>query len=224
MGSLPEDLDRLLHDLRGPLNALTMHLEVLKRLSRSDLAALQSLDAIQQEAVRLAALLPAAFSVMALEPAPLARVDLGVLVRRAAEAAGAGRVSIAEGPWPEILGDERLLTPAVTHLVRNALTATEAAGPGRRPPHVSFRPGQPGRVVLIVRDWGTGLRTTNPRALIRLALSPKSGRPTLGLVTAERVARLHGGTLTFDSPSGGGAEVAIILQAATAVRAPGRAS
>lgn len=221
MGSLPEDLDRLLHDLRGPLNALTMHLEVLKRLSRGDPAALQSLEAIQQEALRLAMLLPAAFSVMALEPAPPTRLDLGVLVRRAVEAEGAGRVSVAEGPWPEILGDEHLLVPAVAHLVRNALTATEAAGPGRRLPHVGFRPGEAGRVVLSVRDWGTGLRTTNPRALIRLALSPKSGRPTLGLVTAERVARLHGGTLTFDSPPGGGAEVAMLLEAATAGSAPG---
>ncbi len=223
MGSLPEDLDRLLHDLRGPLNALTMHLEVLKRLSRSDLAALQSLEAIQQEAVRLATLLPAAFSVMALEAVLPAGLDLGAVVRQAVEAEGAGRASVAEGPWPEVLGDERLLISAVAHLLRNALTATEAAGPGRRPPHVSFRPGQPGHVVLTVRDWGTGLRTTNPRALIRLVLSPKSGRPTLGLVTAERVARLHGGTLTFASPPGGGAEVAIILQSATAARR-GRAS
>ncbi len=77
MGSLPEDLDRLLHDLRGPLNAVSMHLEVLKRLSEGAPAALQSLEAIQQEAQRLAALLPAAFSVVALEPAPRTRLDLG---------------------------------------------------------------------------------------------------------------------------------------------------
>ncbi|MGH7314618.1 MAG: sensor histidine kinase, partial [Candidatus Rokuibacteriota bacterium] len=207
MGSLPEDLDRLLHDLRGPLNALTMHLEVLKRLSRGDTAALQSLEAIQQEALRLGALLPAAFSVMALEPAQLTRLDLGVLVRRVVDAERAGHVSVVEGPWPEILGDELLLIPAVAHLVRNAIAATEAAGPGRRPPQVGFRRVEAGRVALVVRDWGAGLRTTNPRALIRLALSPKSGRPTLGLVTAERVARLHGGALTFTSSAGGGAEV-----------------
>jgi len=213
MGSLPEDLDRLLHDLRGPLNALTMHLEVLKRLSWGDTAALQSLEAIQQETLHLATLLPAAFSVIALEPAQPTRLDLGLLVRRVVEAEGAGRVSVVEGPWPEILGDELLLVPAVAHLVRNAIAATEAAGPGRRPPQVGFRPVETGRVALVVRDWGTGLRTTNTRALIRLALSPKSGRPTLGLVTVERVARLHGGALTFDSPAGGGAEVTLTLPA-----------
>jgi signal transduction histidine kinase len=214
MGSFPDDLDRLLHDLRGPLNALTMHLEVLKRLSHSDAATLQSLEAMQQEASRLALLLPAAFSVIALELASPTRLDLGVLARRVVEAEAAGRVSVAEGPWPAIIGDEHLLVPAVAHLVRNALAATEAAGPGRRRPQVSFRTVQAGRVALVVRDWGPGLRTTNPRAMIRLAVSPENGRPTLGLVTAERIARLHGGTLAFDNPPGGGAEVSMILEEA----------
>lgn len=34
MTRLPEDLDRLLHDLRGPLNALAMHAEVVTRAWR----------------------------------------------------------------------------------------------------------------------------------------------------------------------------------------------
>ena len=33
---LPAVLGRLLHDLRGPLNSLTMHVEVLKRTVRDD--------------------------------------------------------------------------------------------------------------------------------------------------------------------------------------------
>lgn len=211
MGSLPDDLDRLLHDLRGPLNALTMHLEVLKRLSRGDAATLQSLEAIHQEAGRLAALLPAAFSVMALEPGPRRRVDLGGLVRRVVDAEHAGRVSVVPGAWPTALGDEVLLASAINHLVRNALAATEAAGPGRRPPEVGFRRMEDGRAALVVRDWGLGLRTTNPRALIRLALSAKSGRPMLGLVTVERIGRLHGGALLFANRPEGGAEVSLVL-------------
>jgi signal transduction histidine kinase len=188
-----------------------MHLEVLKRLSRGDTAALQSLEAIQQETLRLASLLPAAFSVMALELSQRAPVDLGALVRRVVGAEHAGRVRVVQGAWPTILGDERLLGSAVSHLIRNALAATEAAGPGRRPPELSFRSVDGGRAALVVRDWGAGLRTTNPRSLIRLALSPKSGRPTLGLVTVERIARLHGGALIFANPPEGGADVSLLL-------------
>jgi len=51
---LPADLERLLHDLRGPLNSAVMHLEVVKRAGVSDPLAKQSLETIGQELVRLA--------------------------------------------------------------------------------------------------------------------------------------------------------------------------
>jgi signal transduction histidine kinase len=54
-----------------------------------------------------------------------------------------------------------------------------------------------------VRDWGPGLPTTNANLLIRLLHSTKPGHRGLGLVTVERIARLHGGSLTFESPDDG---------------------
>jgi signal transduction histidine kinase len=214
MTALPADLDRLLHDLRGPLNVASMHLEILKRAGPSEPGALASLEALRQEVGRLAALLPAAFSIVALESADRARVDLEALVRRVLQEHGLGPVTLASTPWPEVPGDSQLLGLAVTHLIRNALTATAGAGPGRRAPEVSARPAAHGQVALIVRDWGSGLRTTNAPALIRLAISPVTGRPAVGLATAERIARLHRGALEFRSPADGGAEVALILPTA----------
>ncbi len=41
---LPSELDRILHDLRGPLNAAVMHFEVLKRIVGNDPAARRSVD------------------------------------------------------------------------------------------------------------------------------------------------------------------------------------
>jgi signal transduction histidine kinase len=69
-------------------------------------------------------------------------------------------------------------------------------------------------VALVVRDWGPGFRTTNARALIRLAISPATGKPAVGLVTTERIARLHHGTLEFRNPAEGGAEVTLVLPGA----------
>jgi two-component system OmpR family sensor kinase len=163
---------------------------------------------------RLAALLPAAFSIVALESADRARVDLEALVRRILEEHRLGPVTLAPQPWPDVRGDAQLLGLAVTHLIRNALTATAGAGPGRRPPEVSARSADQGQVAVVVRDWGSGLRTTNARALIRLTISPVTGRPAVGLATVERIARLHGGALEFRSPADGGAEVALILPTA----------
>lgn len=204
MPPLPEDLDRLLHDLRGPLNAAVMHLEVIRRLIPAGDAAHAGVDTIQQELLRLASLLPAAFDVVALERGELTVVNLRDLVERALKEQSLGSVVLAEGPWPEVRVDERLVALAVGHLVRNALQSTAAAG-AARPPRVSASRSGSRQVALTVRDWGRGLRSTNPKVLVRLR--------GVGLVTAERVARLHGGALTFGSP-GDGAEVTLTLPAA----------
>jgi signal transduction histidine kinase len=212
MGALPEDLDHLLHDLRGPLNALTMHLETLKRAGLDEPAGLQSLESARHEVARLAQLIPAAFTVLALERGPVSRVDLGELVRSALERHGVRGVAVAaEVAWPEVEGDPELLGLAVAHLARNALAATRAAGADRPSPRVSCRAAGQGRVALVVRDWGPGLRTTNSRALIRLALSPLTGRPAVGLLSVERVARLHGGAVEFAAPADGGVEAVLTL-------------
>lgn len=204
MDGLPEDLDRLLHDLRGPLNAMQMHVEVLKRLDVGEPAALASLETIAQEVTRLARMLPAAFQVVALELGESRDHDLRALVEAALGEHDLCGVAIAEGPWPRVHGDGRLLRLAVAHLARNALAAA-----GGRPPEVQA--GGDGRTAMLrVRDWGAGLRTTNPRALIRLGLRP-GDRPRVGLVIVERVARLHGGRLEFVSPVDGGTEVRLIL-------------
>jgi signal transduction histidine kinase len=226
MSSLPEDLDRLLHDLRGPLSGALTNLELL-RLLISDgevppaatvehgrhgtrptpgciACAQQTRERAHEELLRLKTLMMAAFEVVALERGELAIVDLRDVVERALKEHDVGGAVLAEGRWPRVRIDERLVGLAVAHLVRNALQSTAATGVAR-PPRVSATPAGPAQVALTVRDWGAGLRSTNPKILVRLR--------GVGLVTAERVARLHGGVLSFGSP-GEGAEVTLTLPAA----------
>jgi len=96
---LPPDLGRLLHDLRGPLNSLTMHAEVLKRTVRDDRAAEDSLRTLLEQLGRLAEMLPAAFYVASLELGSSTMVDLGAAAGAAQQAAG-GVVQLAPGRWP----------------------------------------------------------------------------------------------------------------------------
>jgi signal transduction histidine kinase len=195
---LPPDLGRLLHDLRGPLNSLTMHVEVLKRVVGDDPVAEDSLRTVLEQLGRLADMLPAAFAVASLELGSRTAVDLGAVAAAAMEVAG-GPVILAEGSWPSVIGDARLLTMAVAELLRNAVEATAAGGP---PPRVTA--ALDGHEVLLgIRDWGPGVRTTDTKLLIRLLQSTKPGHRGLGLVTVERIARLHGGTLRFAAPGDG---------------------
>ncbi len=197
---LPADLGRLLHDLRGPLNSLTMHAEVLKRTVRDDAAAEDSLRTVLEQLGRLAEMLPAAFEVASLELGRSAPIDLGAVAAAARQVAG-GTVQLAARPWPSIVGDAGLLTEALGQLFRNAAEATAAAAAVRPPVASASVDGATTHVT--VRDWGPGLRTTNPKLLIRLLHSTKPGHRGLGLVTVERIARLHGGSLSFESPGDG---------------------
>jgi two-component system OmpR family sensor kinase len=193
---LPPDLARLLHDLRGPLNSVTMHLELLKRTTADDPLAEESLRSALEQLGRLSDMLPAALDVVALELGPRAPLDLRA-VAAAAERHAGGAVRLGAGPWPTVTGDASLVTLAVGHLLRNAVEAG-----GARPPEIGARAAG-GEALVEVRDWGPGLRTSDPKLLIRLLHSTKPGHRGLGLVTVERIARLHGGTLRFASPGDG---------------------
>ena len=105
---LPPDLARILHDLRGPLNSLTMHLEVLKRTASGDTGAEESLRTALQQLGRLAEMIPAALAVTSLELGPVRPVDLGVLAARVRDAEAAGTVTIAAGSWPSAVASTAL--------------------------------------------------------------------------------------------------------------------
>ena len=215
MSRLPEDLDRLLHDLRGPLNAIAMHAEVVKRAVRDDPVATESLKTIHSELDRLAGMLAVACEVVAIEPRERCRVNLRVVVERALAEGELKDVAVEEGGWADVAGDPVLLARAVGHLVQNALESSAAAGPATPPPLIRAERRPDGMVGLVVRDFGVGLRGTSPKALIRLRESTKPGHRGVGLFTVERIVRLHGGSLRFDSRDVG-AEVALVLPASPA--------
>ncbi|PYN98392.1 MAG: hypothetical protein DMD91_15210 [Candidatus Rokuibacteriota bacterium] len=210
MSRLPEDLDRLLHDLRGPLNAIAMHAEVVKRGVAGDPMAEASARTIQHELERLADMLGAAMTVVALDSHETRPVDLDTVIRAALEDAGAQDVAVVGATWPTVTGDPALLRRAVAHLVENALDATREAGRGTQRPEIRAERDGTGLVALVVRDYGAGLKSTNPKVLIRLRGTTKPGHEGLGLVTVERIARLHGGSLRFDSP-GVGTQAVLLL-------------
>ena len=192
---LPPELARLLHDLRGPLNSAVMHLEVLKRTVAEDPASSDSLRTVLQQLARLSDMLPAAFGIAALEAGPLTRISLRGVVDGVRTQFGLERVRVVGDPWPAVQGDEGLLRLATAHLLRNAVEATPAGAPD---PAVSVSQTADS-VLLAVRDWGGGLPTANPKLLLRLLHSTKSAHRGVGLLTVERVARLHGGVLEFEA-------------------------
>ena len=204
---LPGELARLLHDLRGPLNSAGIHLEVLKRAVADDPVAADSLRTIVQQLARVAAMLPDALTVAAIEVGPFRPISLRDVAAQAA-APYDGGVVLEEGEWPSVRGDEAALLLALGEIIGNAVEATKVGAP---PPRMMVSRAE-GEAVISVRDRGEGLRTTNPKLLVRLGHSAKPGHRGYGLLIAERVARLHGGRLTFESTPEG-ATVSLVLPA-----------
>ncbi len=206
MPGLPEDLERLLHDLRGPLNSAVIHLEVLRRAVSSDTGAQEAVRTIHESLGRLASMLPAAFDVLTIECGPLVPVDLRAVVERVVHDWAPGEVTVADGAWPVVSADETQLTLAIHHLIQNAVEAGEEGGAERRV-EVSVETID-GDVDVIVRDHGGGLGTR--RKLPRPFTSSKPGHRGLGLITAQRIARLHGGRLRLAStPTGTEARITL---------------
>jgi signal transduction histidine kinase len=207
---LPGELDRINHDLRGPLNAALINMQVLKSICGGSDDARRSLDAVERQLRHLLQMIELALSVVSLERERDEPVDLRAVVEQVVREHAAGRVSVLGESWPDVRGDRALIALAVEHLVRNAIEATDAAGPGKPRPQVTLvTDGK--MAVLKIRDRGVGFANTNPRAVIRLAASTKRGGEGTGLLTVERIARLHGGTLAFESRAGGGTDVHLSL-------------
>jgi signal transduction histidine kinase len=131
-----------------------------------------------------------------------ARMLHRVIAREQARRAGA-TVSLAAAEVP-LAADEELLERAFENLVRNAREAAGERG------HVTVTAAAAGdRVVVAIADDGPGFP---PGAdVLRPFVSHRAGGLGLGLPTASKIVRLHGGTMALGSNTPRGARVEVDL-------------
>jgi signal transduction histidine kinase len=151
------------------------------------------IELIRDELLRSSRLV-AAFDVLSLEINEMTTINLGALVRRALAAHGIRGVVVAKTAWPVAIVDPQLLSLAIAHLARNAREATSTR---RRLPEIAPAVRADSGVDVIVRDWGGGLGAL--KSPVRAFSSARPDHIATGLLSAERIARLHGGTLSITS-------------------------
>ena len=210
----------LAHEIRNPLNAMGLNLELLEeKLAHGGMAAgadarsptVSAVDLAQAarvETSRLARLLTDFLSYA--RPSPLSPVpaDLndaaGEAVTFLQPEAGRRHIRLTFAPHPG--GAHAPLDPArvrqvVLNLVGNALDAVEAEGAAAR--EVEARVEDAGSVWrLTVADRGPGVPTARTADLFKLFVSTKPAGTGLGLPIAERIVKAHGGTLALSSSPG----------------------
>lgn len=209
------------HEIRNPLNALTLAIDYLKRRARTADQAVptaelaEDLSSMQHEVNRLEQVVRD-FADLSKEP----RIELqSTSLRGAIE-----HVVKLFGPLARqreielhahyddgglsVNADVRRMEQVLVNLVKNALEATPARG------SVAVRTSaDEGRLVIEVADTGSGIPPQRQALLFEPFQTTRAHGLGLGLFLSKRLVEAHGGTLSMNSNSGAGTVFRIVLPA-----------
>jgi len=205
------------HELGNPLNALTIHLQLIARQLKK-LKAGQDTDALadsigvcQEEVKRLDGIISNFLDAIRPRPPDLAETNLGevldeVLRFQQNEFADRGLAVEAETPadLPVVMADRNQLKQVFFNITKNAMEAMQPGGRLR----IKTRTDDDD-VYLLFGDTGSGIK---PEDLVRLFQpyhTTKPGGTGLGLMIVQRIMREHGGQVGLESKEGVGTIVTL---------------
>lgn len=206
------------HEVKNPLNAMRIHLELLKtRLGGERPEVAENLDVIAQEIQRLDRVVQGFLKFMRPQDLHLAPVDINALLtemaRLAAPEAAQSGVEIALDLAPDLppaTGDAELLQQAFANLVTNAIQAMPQGGTAtlatRELPH--------GALEVRVKDEGGGIPPEDLDKIFRLYYTTKANGSGIGLSLVYRIVQMHDGQIDVDSVVGRGTTMTVALSLA----------
>jgi signal transduction histidine kinase len=191
------------HEIKNPLNAITLHLEVLRSRLEEEMP---EVSIISREISRLDRVVKTFLDFNRpvephLRPIDLSEVarDIARLVALDAESRNV-RIDIRTAPRPATInGDRDLLKQAVLNVVMNAVEAMNSGGDLL----IETRRSR-GCVELIVSDTGPGIPAEVQDRIFNLYFTTKERGSGIGLAMAFRFVQLHDGRIDFSSETGRG--------------------
>ncbi|MBV8771529.1 MAG: PAS domain-containing protein [Deltaproteobacteria bacterium] len=200
------------HQLRNPLNAMNLQLELLGHDVERSGNAFRRVRALRDEIERLDRAIDALLRFMRPEQLKPASVPLNSLLTEVTGAVRKPEIHVECDLDPSVLAitaDRALLAEALRNVVTNAV---EAMPNGGRLTIASKRLAD-GFVEIRIGDEGPGIEDTS--RIFNLYYTTKKGGSGLGLPLALRAVDLHRGTIRIDSQPGTGTTVKIRLPIAT---------
>jgi PAS domain S-box-containing protein len=233
MASLATLTAGLAHEIRNPLNAAILQLELLSRVGNrleDDRARERiggSVRLVQAEIRRLSKLLEEFLSLARPRSFDLYPISLAAVIehvctmqRPIAEAAGVQLIADGLDAWPAVLGDQSKLTQVFINLVVNAIDAMRGcphreAYAGVQQIEVGAEP-RDGYLVVRVVDNGPGMPDEVRSNAFRPFFSTKEQGTGLGLPIVKRIIDLHRGSIEILPAPEGGTSVEVSLRLAPA--------
>lgn len=212
----------LAHEVRNPLNAAKLQLELLERRLRrdkNDPRLLEPIELAHHEIERLTRLLNEFLAFARPPDLDLSHHDVVALAREVivterplAERRGA-TISLTAAEPMNAAVDSVKLRQILQNLIRNSIEAVDAGGLVT----VAIR-GDVGHVYFTVSDDGPGIPEAIRNRIYEPFFSTKDGGTGLGMSIVHSMVTLHGGTIDVDSsPSGTRFEVIMPRGAAPAI-------
>ena len=212
------------HEIRTPLTGILGAVDILSDGGADAEPARSSLlGVIRKESKRLAALVQQILDLARLEregeALSLAEADLVDLARETAERYGVAFRAAGAGAARGVTCDAQLVSQALSNLVENAIRHS-----GSKEIEVGCSIDDR-RAALWVEDHGTGIPPDQvPRIFERFhrvdpARAAETGGAGLGLAIVRRIARLHGGDVTYSPAKPKGSRFEITLPAKPSRRA-----
>lgn len=208
------------HDLRGPLSAVVLGVQMLH--ARADPDQAYVVDRIDAAAVRGMALIDDLLEFgqvgqVPVEPAP---VDLEPLVREivsGVEESTGRAVRLEAGPWLAVRADPRLVRRLLTNLIGNAVKYTEGVGPVDVLVGTAAAPS--GRVLVRVADRGIPIPEKERELVFEIFTRGESGARHasgngVGLAVCRRIVERHGGRIAIVDRDGWSKSFELTLPAA----------
>jgi signal transduction histidine kinase len=198
-------LAALSHDLRSPLTAMRLRIEMLDETE--DSIRLKAL--VEEMQAMVEATLEFARDVAKAEPA--ATVDLAALLGDLVGDVGGERATLAPSPPVPVIVRPQALNRALRNLIDNAVRYGGVA-------KVTLTQ-EPGMAVIKVADQGPGLpedqleSVFEPFVRLEGSRNRDTGGVGLGLAIARTIIQAHGGTITLRNVPEGGLEAVVSLPA-----------
>jgi signal transduction histidine kinase len=198
------------HQLRNPLHAIGIQLELLADDARNGTPLEPRIEGIRTELARMTRTISSLLRFIRLDRIEAARFRVDELVREVAlrYVGGKHRAEFKFGGDVEYLeADRALLVEALSNIVANAVEAMPEGGT------IAFSTSAAAHnhVQIAVADEGGGIDPEHLSSIFDFCFTTKAGGAGIGLSMAMRIVDLHRGTLQIASRPGSGTVVRITL-------------
>lgn len=207
------------HEVKNPLNAMVIHLEILRsKLELGNADPAPQIEILDSEIKRLDRVVQTFLNFtrpleVRLEPMDLNAIVSQVVALASTEAHERGVTidqQLSQGKLI-VKGDADLLKQSLLNIIINGCQAMSEGGPLK----VITSRGADNSACIRVTDRGVGIAPEARDRIFNLYYTTKKGGTGIGLAQAFRAAQLHNGQIRFESEVGVGTTFEIVLPAAS---------